>query len=43
MAPHVEVNSPIDYSVSKDYVLVRASEGKVQVGASENEAQAIVE
>jgi hypothetical protein len=29
MAPHVEVNSPIDYSVSKDYVLVRDSDRKV--------------
>jgi hypothetical protein len=28
-APHVEVNSPIDYSVSKDYVLVRDSDRKV--------------
>jgi hypothetical protein len=28
-APHVEVNSPIDYSVSKDYLLVKDSDRKV--------------
>jgi hypothetical protein len=28
-APHVEVNSPIPYSVSKDYLLVKDSDGKV--------------
>lgn len=28
-APHVEVNAPIDYSVSKDHVLVRDSDRKV--------------
>ena len=28
-APHVEVNSSIDYSVSKDYLLLRDSDRKV--------------
>jgi hypothetical protein len=28
-APHVEVNSSIEYSVSKDYLQVRDSDGKM--------------
>jgi hypothetical protein len=28
-APHVEVNAPIAYSVSKDYLLIKDSDGKV--------------
>jgi hypothetical protein len=28
-APHVEVNSSMEYSVSKDYLRVRDSDGKV--------------
>jgi hypothetical protein len=28
-APHVEVNSPIPYSVTKDYLFVRDADGKV--------------
>ena len=28
-APHVEVNSPIQYSVSKDYLYVKDGDGKI--------------
>ncbi len=28
-APRVEVNSPIDYSVARDYLFIKDSDGKV--------------